>query len=168
MDLYDTYIICPISKKVAGKIGRDADLRCRESLHVTVLECGSLTAQELVCVTNLCAMLARRLQPVRAEIAGPGIFTNGGELIRVHLVSAPGLEGWRSLFLGELAKRGITPPMRYGFIPHITVGTLPHGSQYTLTGLEEAFPRWIMDGFSLSYTPQGVEKFTVLDFPLSP
>ena len=169
--MYDAYIIFELPEDVKRLMARYVrDGVEPEELHVTLFSVGWIPKDQLGTLRQVCQNLTKILKPLKAETAGPGIFTNnpyGRPLVMT--VDAVGLDVWRSQIIRQIFEAGMLQKQRHGFIPHITLAYEQEMGSYELFDIVDPRPKWIMDSITLSYDDVDGEEsddFILERFPL--
>jgi 2'-5' RNA ligase/SAM-dependent methyltransferase len=132
-----------------------------EDLHVTVAYIPKIGADEAkrMLIQEALAPLAQTLAPIKGCIGGIGVFnaseSSGNRRVFYATFSSPGLEKLRAAVLDALAKVGVEPANKHGFVPHITLKYLDE--KEGIPGQPVAMPDFPVDGLCIGWAEGAVE-----------
>lgn len=165
MSLLEAYILCPVPEIAKRDFRMYTDSEQLPDLHLTLATIAPFEDVALPRLREVMRGLARTLKPLDLEVAGTGVFFNGDQYVELAMICGVGLDLWRITAINALYQSGFRDPLRFGFIPHVTLNYVQHGGSFEVPCMDPR-PTWEQDILTLSYTLPDADDFTVEAYPL--
>lgn len=104
-----------VAKPLASKT------QLEDGIHMTLMYLGQKTEAEAAELIKMLSTESQKMPVMDLNVTGSGAFFTPNALVRVLLMNSPQLPRVRYAIEKVLDDLGMTPPSKYGYIPHVTL-----------------------------------------------